>query len=188
MPLHRYIRNEQPLRSGPLDAHAFRAADHAYALAGLHVLQETQHDGDAAAIVEAHERRLGLLCQLGGRGGRGLDQLDSAVGDAVEAAEIEFLRRIGRRDRAPERHGGKQQRDQKFLHRCTAMTLANRTASEPARRTTPAVAPGVKLATIAAMTMTAMMATASMPSSTNNPISSRPMPASMLTARPRAGA
>src|SRR6266404_7916340 len=166
MPLHRYIRNEQPLRSGPLDAHAFRASDHAYALAGLHVLQETQHDGDAAAIVEAHQGRLGFLRQLGGRGGRGLNQLDGAVGHAVvEAAEIEFLRRIGRRDRAPERHGGKQHRDQKFLHRCTAMTLANRTASEPARRTTPAVAPGVKLATIAAMTMTAMMATASMPSS-----------------------
>src|SRR2546422_835132 len=182
MLLRRYICNEQPLRSGPLDAHAFRASDHAYALAWLHVLQETQHDGDAAAIVEAHARRLGFLCQFGGRGGRGLNQLDGAVGDAVEAAEIEFLRRIGRRECAPERHGGKQQRDQEFLHRCTARTLASRAKSEPA------VAPGIRLATIAAMTMTATVAMASMPSSTNNPISSRAMPASILTARPRAGA
>src|SRR2546426_3377979 len=188
MLLRRYICNEQPLRSGPLDAHAFCASDHAYALAWLHVLQEAQHDGDAAAIVEAHARRLGFLRQLGGRGGRGLNQLDGAVGHAVEAAEIEFLRRVGRRDCAGERHGGEHQCDQEFFHRCTPMTLVNRTASEPARSTTPAVVPGVKLATIAAMTMTAMMATASMPSSTNNPISSRAMPASILTARPRAGA
>src|SRR5437879_12437138 len=108
MLLCRYICNEQPLRSGPLDAHAFRTSDHAYALAWLHVLQETQHDGDAAAIVEAHARRLGLLCQLGGRGGRGLNQLDGAVGDAVEAAEIEFLRRIRRRQCRGARDGSRR--------------------------------------------------------------------------------
>src|SRR5207244_3043109 len=96
------------------------------------------------------ERRFGFLRQFGGRGGRGLNQLDGAVGHAVEAAEIEFLRRIGRRQCAAERHGGKQQRDQEFLHRCTARTLASSAKSEPARSTTPAVAPGIRLATIAA--------------------------------------
>src|SRR3989475_9651402 len=173
MLLRRYICNEQPLRSGPLDAHAFRASDHAYALAWLHVLQETQHDGDAAAIVEAHARRLGFLCQLGGRGGRGLNQLDGAVGDPVEAAEIEFLRRIGRRECAAERHGGKQQRDQEFFHRCTARTLASRAKSDPARTTTPAVAPGTRADTNTAMTRTATGAMASMPSSTNHTVRSR---------------
>src|SRR2546426_4020187 len=44
----------------------------------------------------------------------------------------------------------RSQCDQEFFHRCTPMTLANRTASEPARSTTPAVTPGAKLTTIAA--------------------------------------
>src|SRR5205807_115841 len=188
MLLRRYICNEQPLRSDPLDAHAFRASNHAHALAGLHVLQGEQHHGDAAAIVEAHERRLGFLCQFGGRWESGPNEFDGAVGHAVEAAEIEFLRRIGRRKRAAERDGGEHQGNQEVFHRGTAMTLANRTKSEPARITTPAVVPGVRLATIAAMTMTAMRATASTPSSTNNPISSRAMPASIFTAQPRPGA
>src|SRR6266513_1825274 len=188
MLLRRYICNEQPLRSDRLDARAFRASNHAHALAGLDVLQGIQRYADAAAIVEAHERRLGFLCQFGGRWERGLDEFDGTVGHSAEAAEIEFLRRIGRGKCATERDGGEHQGDQEFFHRGTAMTLANRTKSDPATSTTPAVVPGVRLATIAAMTMTAMRATASMPSSTNNPISSRAMPASIFTAQPRPGA